>query len=95
MSNNNNARYQESVKLREKDPNANNKICFEVRATALHPRLNTEEFPLCSPRTFHKGTSTEELRIQAGSTRFLTLSQSSTQEVGTKPSTKQRDITTW
>jgi len=25
---------------------ANNKICFEVRGTALRPRLHTEGFPL-------------------------------------------------
>jgi len=30
MNNNNNARYKESRELREKDPNTNNKICFEV-----------------------------------------------------------------
>jgi len=58
MSNNNNARYKESREMR--DPNANTRICFEVRATALRLRLHTEGFSLCPPRTFHKGTSTEE-----------------------------------
>ena len=32
--------------LREKDPNANTMICFEVQATTLHPRLHTEGFQL-------------------------------------------------
>jgi len=52
-----------SKELREKDLNANTKICFEVRATALRPRLHIEGFSLCPPRTFHKGTSTEELQL--------------------------------
>ena len=51
---------------RDSGSNANNKICFEVRATALRPRLHTERFSLCLHRTFckgtfHKGTSTEKL----------------------------------
>ena len=34
------------IELREKDPNTNTKICFEIRATALRPRLYTEGFSL-------------------------------------------------
>ena len=35
---------------------ANTEICFEVRATALRPRLHTEGFPLMRPhRTSHTG----------------------------------------
>jgi len=35
---------------------ANTKICFEVRATALRPRLHTEGFSLMRPhRTSHTG----------------------------------------
>ena len=44
-----------STELREKDPNANAKICFEARATALCPRLHTEGFPLSTI-----GSSTKE-----------------------------------
>ena len=49
-----------------RDSNANIRIYFEVRATALRPRLHTEGFLLCPYRTFHKGTSTEELQLQPG-----------------------------
>ena len=48
-----NKRKRES---REKDLNINTKIYFDVRATALRPRLHTKEFPLCPQRTFHIGT---------------------------------------
>ena len=71
MRNKDNSRYKKS---REKDPNTNTKICFEVRATALRPCLHTEGFPLCPHRTFHKGTSTEELQLQTWSTQLLSLS---------------------
>ena len=33
-------------RVRQKDPNANKRICFEVRATALRPHLHTEGFQL-------------------------------------------------
>ena len=64
------------IKLRDSRSNANNKICFEVRATALRPRLHTEGFPLRSHRTFHKGTSTEELQLYTWSTLLLSQTQS-------------------
>ena len=50
--------------LRDNGSNANTRISFEVRATALHPRLHTEGLQLSSHRTFHKGTSTEELQLK-------------------------------
>ena len=58
--------YKSMQDVREKEfrdsgSNANTKIYFEVRATALRPRLHTEGFLLYPHRTFHKGTSTEEL----------------------------------
>jgi len=53
-------------RVREKNPNANTGICFEVQATALLSRLHTKRFSLCPHMTFHKGTSTEELQIQSG-----------------------------
>jgi len=34
------------LEFRDSGSNVNNKICFEVRATALRPRLHTEGFPL-------------------------------------------------
>ena len=49
------------IELKDSRSNANNKICFEVRATALRPLLHTEGFSRCPHRTFHKGTFTEEL----------------------------------
>jgi len=43
-------------KLRDSGLMANNKICFEVRATALCPHLHTEGFPLYRPHmTSHTG----------------------------------------
>ena len=43
------------IELRDSGSNANNKIYFEVRATALRPRLHAEGFPLC----VHTGPSTK------------------------------------
>jgi len=42
------------IELRDSGSNANTKICFEVRATTLHPRLHIEGFQLRSHRTSHK-----------------------------------------
>ena len=60
--------------LREKDSNTNMIICFEVRANALRSHLHTEGFPLYPHKTFHKGTSTEKLQLQTGSTQLHSLS---------------------
>ena len=49
------------IELRDSGSNANTKIWFEIQATALRSHLHTEGFSLCPHRTFHKGTSTEEL----------------------------------
>jgi len=51
------------IEFRDSRSNANLKICFEVRATALHPRLHTEGFSLCPHRISSQGTSTEEFTI--------------------------------
>jgi len=51
------------IEFRDNGSNANNKIYFEVRATALRSRLHTEGFSLCSYRTFYKGTFTKELEL--------------------------------
>ena len=50
--------------MKENRSNTNTVIYFEVRVTALRPRLHTEGFSLCPHRTFHRGTSTEELQLQ-------------------------------
>ena len=42
-------------KFRDSRSIANTKICFEVRATALRPRLHIEGFLLCPNRTSHTG----------------------------------------
>ena len=48
--------------FRDSGSNANTKICFEVRATALRPRLHTEGFPLYVHTGFPtQGTFTEDL----------------------------------
>ena len=65
-----NARYKRE---RKKDSNTNIRIYFEVRATAIRPRLHTEGFSLCPHMTFHKGKSTEELQIQNLEYTTLTL----------------------
>ena len=41
------------IEFRDSRANANNKICFEIRATALRPRLHTEEFSLCPHSDLH------------------------------------------
>ena len=43
------------IEFRDSRLNGDTKICFEVRATALHPRLHTEGFPLY----VHTGPSTK------------------------------------
>ena len=75
------------MELRDSGSNAKIKICFEVRATALRPRLHTEEFPLCPHRTFHQVTSTEELQLYTWST--LLLSQTQSPRICTKPKQKK------
>ena len=42
------------IEFRDSGSNANIKICFEVRATALRPCLHTEGFPLRPHMTSHK-----------------------------------------
>ena len=43
------------IELRDSGSNANIKICFEVPATALRPRLHTEGLPLCPQGPSTKG----------------------------------------
>ena len=64
------------IELRDSGSNANNKICFEIQATVLRPHLHTEGFPLCSHKTFHKGTFTKELQLYTWSILLLSQSQS-------------------
>ena len=63
------------IELRDSGSKAN-KICFEVRATALRPRLHTEEFSLCPHKTFHKGTFIKELQLHTWSILLLSQTQS-------------------
>ena len=67
--------YDTMLKVKERereleimDQSQTQVICFEVRATALRPRLHTEGFPLtCPHRTPTQGTSTEDLgKLQYG-----------------------------
>ena len=51
------------MEFRDSGSNANTKICFEVRATALRPRLHTEGFHYVYAGPPTKGTSTEEFVI--------------------------------
>ena len=61
---------------------ANTKICFEVRATALRPRLHTEGFPLYVHTGLPtQGISTEDLTNTTRSTQLLSpTNTTSTQE---------------
>ena len=43
------------IEFRVNGSNVNTKICLEVQATALRPRLHTEGFPLRPHITSHKG----------------------------------------
>ena len=66
------------IAFRDSGSNTNNKICFEVRTIALRPRLHTEgSMP---HRTFHKGTSTEEIQLYTWITLLLSNIILSTQE---------------
>ena len=78
------------IELRDSGSNTNIKICFEVRVTALHPRLQTEGFPLRPHMIFHKGTSIEELQLNTESTQLLSLTQTPLHmKQGTKPKQKK------
>ena len=78
------------IELINSGSNANTEICFKVRAS-----LQTEKFSLYPHRTFHKRTSTEELQLYTGSTQLLSLTQTSTQDVGTEQSTSKGKYTWW
>ena len=43
------------IEFRDSGSNTNTKICFEVRAIALHPCLHTEGFPLRPHKISYKG----------------------------------------
>ena len=59
------------IEFRDSGSNTNNKIYSEVRATTLRPPLQTKGFPLCPHRTFHKGTSAEQMQLYTWSTLLL------------------------
>jgi len=83
-----------SKKLRDRISNVNTRICFEVGATAQYPRLHTKVFSLCPHKTFHKGTSTEELQIQTESTQ-LQLSLNRYTRGYTQSKEKYNLVITW
>ena len=69
------------IELRDSRSNANTKIYFEVRATALRPRLHIEGFPLRPLGPHTKGTSTEKFAItKLEYTTPLSNTTTSTQE---------------
>ena len=74
-------------RVREKDPNANTRICFEVQAIALRRRLHTEGFQLSTIGSFTKGPLSRnfkyKLRVQNSN------SHTSTQEGATITSTQE------
>jgi len=74
--------------LRDRRSNTNTGICFEVRATALRPRLHTEEFQLSTKNLPQRNLHWEITITNREET--TPLSFSSIQEEGTKPSIKQR-----
>ena len=59
---------RERERVRDSGSIANTKICFEVRATALRPRLHTEGFPLYRP---HRESPLRIWVIQTMSTQLL------------------------
>ena len=78
--------------MRDSESNANTKIYFEVRATVLHPRLHIEGFLLHPHKTFHKGTSTEELQLNTGNAQLLSQTQSTLyKRKGIKPNAKEKE----
>ena len=50
--------------LRDRRSNANTRICFEVRAIALRPRLHTEVFPLFPQDLPHRVSPPSDLQLQ-------------------------------
>ena len=71
------------MSIKRKYSNANTGICFDVRATALRPRLHIEGFQLSTkeptPRNYNLQFESKQLH-----------SHSSTQEEGTKPKHKAK-----
>ena len=64
------------IELRDSGSNASTKICFEVRATALRPRLHTEGFSLRPHRTSQKGNLHQEIcNYKVRSTQLLSSTQ--------------------
>ena len=79
------------IEFRDSGSNANTKKCFEVRATALRPRLHTEGFSLHPHRTPIKGTSIEEFAItNLEYTTPLSNTITSTQEARYKVKTQSQ-----
>ena len=80
MSKNNNVRYKE-MRVERKDPNANKRIYFEARATALHPRFHTEGFQLSTIGSSTKGPPPRNYKYKSEYTTptLITLHERKTQ----------------
>ena len=74
------------IELRDSGSNVNTNICFEVRATALRPRLHTEDFHYVHTGPSIKGPPLRNYNSTPGVHNSSFNTQTSTQEVGTKPS---------
>ena len=78
------------IELRDSGSNANSRICFEVRATALHPRLHTEGFPPVHTRPSTKGPPLRNYNITLRVHYFsLKHNHFYTRGIGTKPKQRQ------
>jgi len=76
------------IEFRDSRSNANTKIYFEIRATALRPRLHTEGFSLRPHRTSHKGNLHRGITTQhLEYTTPLSNTTTSTQEARHKAKT--------
>ena len=72
------------IELRDNGSNANTKICFEIRATALRSRLHIEGFVHTEPST--KGPPPRNFNSTLG-VHYSSLKHNHlyTKEIGTKP----------
>ena len=95
MSNIKQCKIYREIELRDSGWHANTKIHFEVRATVLRPCLHTEGSTMSTQdlpqRDLHWEITTQHREY----TTPLSTTQTSTQEVGNNPSTKQRRNKTW
>ena len=74
------------IELRDSGSNANNKICFEVQATALRPRLTQKDFHFVHTGPSTKGPPLRNYNSTLGvHYSFLIHNHLYTRGIGTKP----------